>query len=67
MDKPRSICLAPWPDLRPEWYDPKAEEEMGIIMGIITEVRRIRSAHKIPPGAKIKLYIVCREKQNETI
>lgn len=53
-----------FPELKDDWQNSKAEENMELLMGIITGIRNIRSESEVHPSTKIDAYVVC---QNETI
>jgi len=48
-----SIMVAPWPVYDGRWYDPEAEDQISLVMGIIKAIRNIRGEMNIPPGTKI--------------
>ncbi len=47
-----SIMVAPFPVPQPELMDTAAEEEMALVMGVITAVRNLRGEMNIPPSLK---------------
>jgi len=47
-----SIMVAPFPVAQPQLLDTAAEEEMTLLMGVITAVRNLRGEMNIPPGTK---------------
>ncbi|MBM4289855.1 MAG: class I tRNA ligase family protein, partial [Deltaproteobacteria bacterium] len=47
-----SIMLAPFPLAQSRFLDPAAEEEMNLLMAVITAVRNLRGEMNVPPGAK---------------
>ncbi len=47
-----SIMVAPFPVAQPDLLDPAAEEEMALLMGVITAVRNLRGEMNVPPGMK---------------
>ncbi|WAA11591.1 valine--tRNA ligase [Fervidibacillus halotolerans] len=52
-----SITVAEWPKVREEFNDPKAVEEMKLLVDIIRSVRNIRSEVNTPMSKKIKMLI----------
>ncbi|MEK6289062.1 MAG: valine--tRNA ligase [Acidobacteriota bacterium] len=52
-----SIMLAAWPQSDPARDDPRAREEMGTLIALITKVRNIRSEMNIPIQSRLKLCI----------
>jgi valyl-tRNA synthetase len=52
-----TICLAPFPQARPERRDPAALEQMSSLIAIITKIRNIRSEMNIPNGSWLTLYV----------
>jgi len=57
----RPLMISDFPVLREDWFDDTAEEEMELLMGIITGIRNIRSEAEIHPSMKIEAYVVCPE------
>ena len=53
-----SIMVAPYPAVRQELIDSMAEEEMNLLMAVITAIRNLRGEMNVPPGAKapVNLY-----------
>jgi valyl-tRNA synthetase len=51
------LCLDAWPALEGLAH-PQADEEMGWVVRIISEVRSVRSEMNVPAGAKIPLVLV---------
>jgi valyl-tRNA synthetase len=51
------LCLSDWPVLE-GLADAEADEEMGWVVKIISEVRSVRSEMNVPAGAKIALVLV---------
>jgi len=51
------LALTPWPQLN-GLADEKADEELGWVVKLISEVRSVRSEMNVPPGAKVPLAIV---------
>ncbi len=55
------LALAQWPVLD-GLYDEAAAEEIGWVIGLISEIRSVRSEMNIPAGAKVPLVIVGADK-----
>jgi valyl-tRNA synthetase len=51
------LISAPWPVLPQSWLDPAAEEEIGWIVDLVTEVRQVRAEMNVPPSARAPLTI----------
>jgi valyl-tRNA synthetase len=47
---PASIMIAAYPRARRRAVDPAAEAEMGLLMGVVTAIRNVRSEMQIPPA-----------------
>jgi valyl-tRNA synthetase len=50
-----SIMTAPWPD--GDHLDPEAEQQMGLVMGVIGAVRNIRGEMGISPGQTVPVVL----------
>ncbi|MEU6415162.1 valine--tRNA ligase [Microbispora sp. NPDC046933] len=48
-----SIVVAPWPAASPGLLDPAAEQEIGSLQNLVTEVRRFRSDQGLKPGQRV--------------
>ncbi len=55
------LATAPFPEVRREWQDKAAEEEMEMLMGIITGIRNIRSEAEVHPSQRIEATVVCAD------
>ena len=53
-----TIMLAPFPEQNPGWHDPQAEEEMELLMDVISGLRTIRTEAELHPTAKITATII---------
>ncbi|HHL34433.1 MAG TPA: valine--tRNA ligase [Desulfobulbaceae bacterium] len=53
-----TIMLAPFPEENSVWHDPRAEEEMELLMDIISGLRTIRTEAELHPTAKITATII---------
>jgi valyl-tRNA synthetase len=54
-----SIMKADFPETLAERIDPEAEEQMGILMEIITAVRNIRGEMNVPPSVRVEVVCIC--------
>ncbi len=55
------LALSTWPNLS-GLADAAADEEMGWVVGLVSEVRSVRSEMNVPAGAKIKLVLAGADK-----
>ncbi|MGA2531963.1 MAG: valine--tRNA ligase [Candidatus Aminicenantales bacterium] len=53
----RSICVAPFPEVREDWRDAGSEKTMALLQEAVAEVRKIRTENKIPPKEKLELWV----------
>ncbi|RUM37215.1 MAG: valine--tRNA ligase, partial [Desulfobulbus sp.] len=53
-----TIMLEPFPEENPVWHDAKAEEEMELLMDVISGLRTIRAEAELHPTAKIAATII---------
>jgi valyl-tRNA synthetase len=51
------LCLSPWPSVQ-GLGDSGAEQEIGWLVALVSEVRSVRSEMNVPAGAKIPLVLV---------
>ncbi len=51
------LIEAAWPVMPDAWLDAEAEEEIGWLIELVTEIRSIRSEMNVPPGARAPLTI----------
>lgn len=56
-----SIMKARLPEMEPERLDPKAEEEMKCLMGVIGGIRNIRGEMNVPPATRVQVICFCEE------
>jgi valyl-tRNA synthetase len=56
-----SIMTEPFPEADPAADDPEAEEEAGLVMGVVTAIRAIRSDMLIHPNQEVPVIVVCPE------
>ena len=57
------LAISAFPEIRQDWEDAAAEEQMKLLMGIITGLRNIRSEAEIHPSAKIDATVICPDAQ----
>ena len=62
-----SIMLEPFPEVRPEWEDADAEQEMGLLMDVISGIRTIRSEAELHPTAKIEATAICPDPEKRRL
>jgi len=53
----RSIAVATFPEAREEWRDEAVERAMALLQEVVVEVRKIRTENKIPPKARLELWV----------
>ncbi len=61
------LMLAPFPEVVPHRHDAQAEEEMGLLMEVISGLRTIRTEAELHPGARIKASIFSANAGKRTI
>jgi valyl-tRNA synthetase len=59
--RPISLALAPYPTAKDGREDSGAENQMALLMGVITAARTIRSEYAVHPGAAIPLVLRCAD------
>ena len=52
-----TIVKAPYPEVTQAWVDPDAEQQMAFVMEVISALRNIRSAFKIPNLTRLQPHI----------
>jgi valyl-tRNA synthetase len=52
-----TIVKAPYPEVMQAWVDPDAEQQMAFVMEVISALRNIRSAFKIPNLTRLQPHI----------
>ena len=60
--KKESIMVSDWPEEK-EKPDEDAEEKMGLLMEVITEVRTIRAEMRVPPRKEIEVFLRSRNSE----
>ncbi len=58
-----TLMTSSFPEREPLWENAEAEEEMTMLMGIITGIRNIRSEADVHPSAKIDAFVVCPDEE----
>ncbi len=53
-----TIMLEPFPEENPAWDDPQAEEDMSLLMDVISGLRTIRTEAELHPTAKIEATVI---------
>jgi valyl-tRNA synthetase len=51
------LMLEPYPERQPDWSNDSAEQQMELLMGIITGIRNIRAEADVHPSKKIDAYV----------
>jgi valyl-tRNA synthetase len=49
-----TICLAAWPEPVTDRMDAVAERSFGLVRDVVTEIRRFRARHGLPPSRRIE-------------
>jgi len=62
-----TLMLAPFPEERQDWQNSQAEEEMAILMGVITGIRNIRSEADVHPSARIEAFVICNDEEKKAL
>jgi len=52
------LISAQWPEAPAAWVDVAAEEEIGWLVDLVTEVRQIRAEMNVPPSARAPLSLI---------
>jgi valyl-tRNA synthetase len=63
----KSLAVAPFPESDRPVKDEKAEGEMGLLQKTIVEVRTIRAENRIPPRAKVELWMKMKNKEEKSM
>lgn len=61
------LMLAPFPEPSSSWDDAQAEEEMKLLMEVISGLRTIRTGAELHPGAQIKASIFCANEEKRAL
>ena len=51
------LMLEPYPQRQPDWLDQAAEQDMELLMGVITGIRNIRAEADVHPSHKIEAFV----------
>lgn len=51
------LMTTAWPELPLSWVDSEAEEEIGWLVDLVTEIRSIRAEMNVPPSARAPLTV----------
>jgi valyl-tRNA synthetase len=57
-----ALMNSAFPEVRHDWYNPEAEQNMALLMGVITGIRNIRAESDVHPSAKIEATVVCTDR-----
>jgi valyl-tRNA synthetase len=60
----RTIMKAKYPEPDPRFDDEQVQDEMGLVIEIITALRNIRGEMNIPPGEEITAFLKTKEERN---
>ncbi|MCE5328912.1 valine--tRNA ligase [bacterium] len=61
-----SIMVKDFPEPQKKYLSRKESREIGLLFEIISEIRKIRSEHKVNPASKVKIYLIsAAEKEDE--
>lgn len=52
-----ALIVVAWPEVKAGLYDPKAESDMRLVMGVVRALRNLRSEVNIPPGQKVAVVL----------
>jgi valyl-tRNA synthetase len=58
-----SLMKSRFPDKQETWKNLKAEQDMELLMGVITGIRNIRSESDVHPSAEIEVSVICPDDQ----
>jgi valyl-tRNA synthetase len=60
------LITTAWPDLSADWIDKSAQDEIGWVIDLVSEVRSVRAEMNVPPGAKIPLTLSAVNAETKT-
>jgi valyl-tRNA synthetase len=66
-DDDTTIQRAQWPTAAPERRDPVAEAQFAALTEVVSELRRFRSDHGLPPSARIDVVAVADDSQQAVL
>src|SRR2546425_3395980 len=61
------LATAQWPAPKPEFEDPRADQEFGRVKTAIEHIRSIRAEYRVAPKTKLRATIVARGNDKATI
>ena len=56
-----SVMVSPFPTAEDGRPDPKAEEQMDLLMGVVAAVRNVRGEMNVPPGQEVELMAMAED------
>jgi valyl-tRNA synthetase len=63
----KSLAVAPFPESNKPLRDEEAEAEMALLQKAIIEVRTIRAENRIPPRAKVELWMKVKDEEEKSM
>jgi len=63
----KSLAVAPFPESNKLLRDEEAEAEMALLQKAIVEVRTIRAENRIPPRAKVELWMKVKDEEEKSM
>jgi valyl-tRNA synthetase len=63
----KSLAVAPFPESNKLLRDEEAETEMALLQKAIVEVRTIRAENRIPPRAKVELWMKVKDEEEKSM
>ncbi|MBC8209381.1 MAG: valine--tRNA ligase [Desulfobulbaceae bacterium] len=61
------LATSSYPEQREEWLSEKAEDEVTLLMGVITGIRNIRAEADVHPSVKVEAVVICPEDGRHTL
>ncbi|TDA70046.1 MAG: valine--tRNA ligase [Clostridia bacterium] len=52
-----SIMVSSWPQAEGQWVDPRAEQDVELVMGVVRAVRNLRSAMRLAPKQVVRVVV----------
>ncbi|MGI6656236.1 MAG: valine--tRNA ligase [Desulfobulbus sp.] len=62
-----TIMLESFPEVVPAWENAEAEQQMGLVMEVISGLRTIRAEADIHPGAHIEAELLCPDEEKRLL
>lgn len=62
-----TIMTEQFPEARPEWTNTAAEQDMELLMDVISGLRTIRTEAELHPTAKVDATIICGDARKRTV